>query len=214
MITKADYTQLDNGTLYLTNAPKIDYIDYWGHDKGKSTFDEQKINNDRIKGNYDRTKTDVAFQHVKGKSMLEIAPVPGCLLKRAVDNGMRAVGVLAEHMYKERLEQETGAEIITGFFGEVKIKDKFDTIVALDVFEHIEDGQKFIDDCKKLLNKGGRIVLMLPIIGYDDQFDDKNFNAEHIWIYSKQHLQEWLKPVAWDRWKVGHEVIVIDKISN
>ncbi|HAH23452.1 MAG TPA: class I SAM-dependent methyltransferase [Prolixibacteraceae bacterium] len=38
----------------------------------------------------------------------------------------------------------------------------FDTVFALNVVEHIEDHQKAIANCKKLLKKGGRLIILVP----------------------------------------------------
>ncbi|WP_315819590.1 class I SAM-dependent methyltransferase [Paraflavitalea speifideaquila] len=39
---------------------------------------------------------------------------------------------------------------------------QFDTIVALNVVEHIEDDKKAIDNCVQLLKPGGQLVVLVP----------------------------------------------------
>lgn len=38
----------------------------------------------------------------------------------------------------------------------------FDTVFALNVVEHIEDHHKAVANCKKLLKKGGRLIILVP----------------------------------------------------
>ena len=203
------YNKLKNETLKLKEVLPIDYVNYWG--KERSTFDDQKYNVNGIKDNKGRTKIDVIFKYVKGNSLLEIACCPGELLRIAKEKGFKKViGVAPEKEYIEKMKEETGAEIFEGFFEDFETKDKFDTIVAMDLFEHLEDGQKFIDKCRKMLKKGGCIILMLPLIIKGQEFDIKHYSPEHVWIYSEEHINKWLKPIKKDKWLTGHEVIVIE----
>lgn len=194
--------------LHLENAPKIDYCNYWGI--GKSTFEEQKFNVNGMTGMNGKTKVDSILQYAKGDSLLEIACSPAELLR--VAKHKRKVGIAPEIEYLEQMKRESGAEIIGGYFEDYDSNEKFDTIVAMDLLEHLEDGQGFIDRCKKHLKKDGRIILMLPLIMNDGLFDDKHLHPEHIWIYSQDYIEEWLKPTLFDRWIIGHEIIVLDKI--
>lgn len=202
------YNKTKNGSFKLKKNVSIDYVNYWGKDK--STFDEQKFNVNGMKDEKGRTKIDVIFEHAKGDSLLEIACCPGELLRVAKEKGFKkVVGVAPELEYVERLKQETGAEIFGGFFEDFETKEKFDTIVAMDLFEHLEYGQSFIDKCRKLLKKDGVIILMLPLMIEGKKFDEKHLHNEHIWIYSEKHINKWLKPIKKDAWLTGHEVIVI-----
>jgi 2-polyprenyl-3-methyl-5-hydroxy-6-metoxy-1,4-benzoquinol methylase len=202
------YTKDKNGNLKLDKLVDIDYVDYWGKDK--STFDDQKINVNGIKDSKGRTKIEAVLQYVKGDSLLEIACCPGELLRVAKERGFKKVfGVAPEKEYIEQLKKETGAEIFEGFFEDFTTKDKFDTIVAMDLFDHIEDGQKFIDKCKKLLKKDGVIILMLPLIKDGEELDKIHYNPEHVWLYNIDYIKSWLKPKKIDKWLNGHDIVVI-----
>jgi glycosyltransferase involved in cell wall biosynthesis len=39
---------------------------------------------------------------------------------------------------------------------------KFDRIVLLDVLEHLRDGSKLLEDCRRLLSEGGTIIISVP----------------------------------------------------
>lgn len=44
----------------------------------------------------------------------------------------------------------------------VKLTNKFDTIFSSNVFEHIKNDQQAINNCHKLLKKGGKLLLFVP----------------------------------------------------
>ena len=108
-----------------------------------------------------------------------------------------------------------------GFFPEIT-KDwggnQFSNVIALDVFEHIEDSQGFLEECNRLMVKGGHLIIQSPIILEDGQMDDKMFNGlEHIWIYGIEDLKDLLfingfEVLKVDRHIVGHEQITAKKI--
>ena len=60
---------------------------------------------------------------------------------------------------------------------------KFDTILYMDVLEHIEDDKKEIDKALKQLNSGGYIIFFVPAY----QFLYSNFDKSigHVKIYNK-----------------------------
>lgn len=205
---KLKYKNTEKG-LHLVDAPKIDYVDYWG--VGKSTFEEQKFNVNGMLGVNGLTKVQSVLQYAKGDSILEIACSPAELLRIAPHK--RKVGIAPEIIYVEQMKRESGAEIIGGYFEDYKSKEKFDTIVAMDLLEHLEDGRAFIDKCFSHLKKDGVLILMLPLLNSDGQFDPKHIHAEHIWFYSEDYIKEWLQPRIIDRWLLGHEILVLDKVK-
>lgn len=53
-------------------------------------------------------------------------------------------------------------------------KEYFDTIVALDVIEHCKDDKKAIWEIKRILKRGGRLILSVPYKGPLEKFDIEN----------------------------------------
>jgi 2-polyprenyl-3-methyl-5-hydroxy-6-metoxy-1,4-benzoquinol methylase len=71
---------------------------------------------------------------------------------------------------------------------EIKYKNylnKFDTIFALNVVEHIKDDQLAIENAKKLLKPSGKLVILVP--AYDFLYN--NFDAE-LYHYRRYNLKK------------------------
>ncbi len=79
-----------------------------------------------------------------------------------------------------------------------KIKRKFDTIIALELIEHLYNVDNFLNECKKLLKPNGRLILSTPnvkywknrlwlLFGSDRWFDT---NGLHLWFFSPESLKK------------------------
>jgi len=159
------------------------------------------------------TKSENVLLHCVGTSILEIGCAPGAFLKLAVEQGFECEGIAPEKGLSQAINAHCGCPIIEGFFPEaLKDSDRlFDNVVAMDVFEHIVDGEGFVEQCMKRLNPNGRLILMIPMLSDDEDFREQDFCDEHVVIYHKDHLEEWLKPVVFDTWIAGHSIVVIEK---
>lgn len=214
MIIPPEYRQDPNGSCYLINPKPFDYTaEYWGKD-GRSSLEDQRFNVDGFKNDYDETKTEAVLKYCIGKTLLEIGCAPGAFLKRAKAEGFNCVGIAPENGMAGAIQDYCECPVIEGYFPEAisDRKDKFDIIVAMDVFEHIQDGEKFIKDCRAHLNKDGNIVLMLPLITNKDEFRPQDFCEEHVCLYHIDHIKEWLSPTMIEKWVDGHWIVVIEKI--
>ena len=159
---------------------------------------------------------------IEPKMSLEIACSPGILLGEMTDLGFECVGIEVDEKYKEQIQKYSkDAELHFGFFPQVAAEwgsEQFSNIIALDVFEHIEDSNTFLSECNRLLIKDGHLIIQSPIILEDGQMDDKMFNGlEHIWIYGIEDLKDLLfingfKVLKVDRHRVGHEQITAIKL--
>jgi 2-polyprenyl-3-methyl-5-hydroxy-6-metoxy-1,4-benzoquinol methylase len=130
------------------------------------------------------------------------------------------MGVEYDARYAERLLAIAGenSQIIFGAFPQVTERfadEEFDCIIALDLLEHMEDGEALVQEIHRLLKKGGRTILMAPLRFVDGQFNTRFLHPHHVAIYSEGFIREWFcnlfTRVQFDRWIVGHEVIVADK---
>lgn len=157
---------------------------------------------------------------IEPRKNLEIACSPGVLLGEMSRN-FECVGIEVDSKYKHEIEKySNGSALHFGFFPEITKEwdsEQFSNIIALDVFEHIEDSKGFINECNRLMVKGGHLIIQSPIILTDGQMDEKMFNGlEHIWIYGIEDLKNLLIENGFiihdiQRHIVGHEQITAIK---
>ena len=65
--------------------------------------------------------------------------------------------------------------------------DTFDTVFALNVVEHIEDDCLAIANCKLLLKKGGKLIILVP--AYQSLYNSFDKELFHFRRYTKKSLQ-------------------------
>jgi len=61
------------------------------------------------------------------------------------------------------------------------VRDKFDTIIAGEIVEHLENPIKFLKDCRELLNVNGILIISVPNPYYPPEIV---FN----WIMDRRHM--------------------------
>ena len=197
--------------------PQDIYTDNYWSTPIRSSIDEQ------VSNVVDKNRLVIEnLTHIHPVMNLEIACSPGILLGEMTDLGFECVGIEVDEKYKEQIQKYSkDAELHFGFFPQVAAEwgsEQFSNIIALDVFEHIEDSKTFLSECNRLMVKGGHLIIQSPIILEDGQMDDKMFNGlEHIWIYGIADLHEifqnkGFKIIDIQRHKVGHEQITAIKI--
>jgi 2-polyprenyl-3-methyl-5-hydroxy-6-metoxy-1,4-benzoquinol methylase len=197
--------------------PKDIYTDNYWSTPIRSSIDEQ------VSNVVDKNRLVIEnLTHIEPKRNLEIACSPGVLLGEMCDLGFTCYGIEVDSKYKEQIHKYSKeAMLVFGFFPEVTKEmpiNSFSNIIALDVFEHIEDSNGFFEECNRLMVTGGNLIIQSPIILEDGQMDGKMFNGlEHIWIYGIEDLKDLLfingfEVLKIDRHRVGHEQIVAKKI--
>jgi 2-polyprenyl-3-methyl-5-hydroxy-6-metoxy-1,4-benzoquinol methylase len=197
--------------------PQDIYTDNYWSTPIRSSIDEQ------VSNVVDKNRLVIKnLTHIEPKMNLEIACSPGILLGEMTDLGFECVGIEVDEKYKEQIQKYSkDAELHFGFYPKVAElwgNEQFSNIIALDVFEHIEDSNTFLSECNRLMVKGGHLIIQSPIILGDGQMDDKMFNGlEHIWIYGIEDLHEifqihGFKVIDIQRHMVGHEQITAIKL--
>jgi 2-polyprenyl-3-methyl-5-hydroxy-6-metoxy-1,4-benzoquinol methylase len=195
--------------------PQDIYTDNYWSTPIRSSIDEQ------VSNVVDKNRLVIEnLNHIEPKSNLEIACSPGVLLGEMFAD-FKCTGIEVDSKYKEQIEKYSkGAVLYFGFFPEISKEwesNQYSNIIALDVFEHIEDSNGFLKECNRLMVKEGHLIIQSPIILEDGQMDDKMFNGlEHIWIYGIQDLKQLLnehgfKVLKVDRHIIGHEQITAIK---
>lgn len=114
---------------------------------------------------HDFLKTLKEFVDLFGlRSSLEIG-CGGCyLLKRMSQLGIDAVGLDPSPIASSRA-QDIGLSVLTGFYPNSRLADKYDLIYHVDVLEHIADPVTFLSLHKDNLNNNGLIIVNVPDAG-------------------------------------------------
>lgn len=188
--------------------PREKYLqEYWSSLHGHSTIVEQRYNCERILNGKEESKIFSVLKYCVGDSILEVACAPGSFLRLAKINGYFALGIEPDHTYCTPISDYSGCDVSCGFFEDYKGISKFSNIVAMDLMEHLESPEEFIQHAFSLIEKGGRLVLMLPTI---ENMRPEDLHPEHMNIWSEQFLHEWLSPSIIEHWLPGHTIVVID----
>lgn len=205
-------------------APASVYSDSYWNRPGCSTLKEQVYNVSQFKNEAGESKIDSVLKYAKGGDRaLEIACAPGALLNKLHETYKHVVGIEYDPRYRQEMLDITqgSAALVFGAFPEVTAKwpeKDWDFICGMDILEHVNDYEAFILECKRLLKADGTLVLMAPLLMEDGLIDEKNFCPEHIWLHSEKNLKEALgehfKTVKFDRWIVGHDLIVAEGVKR
>jgi len=71
----------------------------------------------------------------------------------------KLAGVLKSRLDRTAFESST---VVTGFSGDLPSGNRFDTVVYLDVLEHIEDDRRELRTALDLLQVGGHLIILAP----------------------------------------------------
>jgi len=206
-----EYTQLPSGTLKRNDGATTDYTQpYWGVE-GKSSIEEQVFNVGVFPGLNGKTKAETALSYAVGQDLLEIGCAPGEVLRQAKAAGFWCIGLEPCKEHAQFIADHSGCLVFSESFEDFKTDGRADTIIALDVLEHVPDPEAFVEKAFCLLNPKGRLILMTPVIGPDIPWRDCDFHPEHLHLFHIDHIKEWLKPIALELWHPGHMTIVCEK---
>lgn len=82
----------------------------------------------------------------------------------------------------------TACKLLVGTTLDLSPSIKYDTIIYIDVIEHIEKDKEEIERASALLNKGGKLIILVPAHQYLYSPFDKAIG--HFRRYNKKRLQE------------------------
>lgn len=90
----------------------------------------------------------------------------------------------------------------------------FDRIICSEVLEHLNNNQKALQEIKRVLKKGGMILLTVPMKNYPFTWDPLNFILEHLF---KKHIPArwwWLAGIWADHQRLYSENELFKKIES
>lgn len=116
----------------------------------------------------------------------------------AVDGSRIMLNKLARQVKSKRLA------IVHSYFENLKITEKFDTIMASHVLEHVDKPVEVLKICKKLANKNSRIIIAVPnalslhrqmgvllgILESEYDFSERDKMQGHQRVYNRKLLEK------------------------
>jgi 2-polyprenyl-3-methyl-5-hydroxy-6-metoxy-1,4-benzoquinol methylase len=213
--------------MHSLNPGKPDDIydaSYWGPEHSHSTLREQVFNIDEyaVDG---VTKAQFVCRKLESAprgSVLEIGCAPGIMLRRLAEmpfghvHGIEFIGMVGSAKEIREIGQFQGPLTFTNFPEGFRDRLQFSAVVALDTFEHSFTPELFLHRCWELLEPGGVLLLMLPIMG--ENFNPRMFHpVEHVWLHTEKWMRDALEEVGFgeiefDRWTHGHETVRAKKL--
>jgi SAM-dependent methyltransferase len=140
--------------------------------------------------NYRQYEYDMVAPHV-GRSLLEVGSGLGHFSEQLAgrldylvvsDNDPYCVEQL-----RERYDGNDEVEVLDlALPADIKIKRKVDTVVMMNVLEHIEDDVQALKDLAAVVEPGGRIVIWVP--GYMQLYGDFDRKVGHVTRYTPKTL--------------------------
>jgi SAM-dependent methyltransferase len=138
-----------------------------------------------------KERFEIVENYFDNKKVLEIGSSTGAFLSLLQNSKTYACELASEN-------KEFSKQFITGeaynSLDEVS-ENEFDIICMFHVFEHIREPISFLNSCKKLLNKNGKIIIEVPhsndplITLYNcEEFKDFVFQPMHPMVYNKPSL--------------------------
>lgn len=103
--------------------------------------------------------------------------------------------------------------VIRGDVQTVEPGETFDAIVAFELFEHLTDGQAFLERAAGWLRPGGRMVFSVPNVGHYSVVEDLIAGrwdyipmgllcATHVRFFTRRTLEDWLHAAGFDRYRI------------
>lgn len=137
----------------------------------KSQMDKLYEETDESLENQFRQKAlnDLVLRYITGRTVFEVGCGSGTLIKNLLAKGYQASGCdvssIQYDLAKDRLKK---AKLASDVIYKVSLEDTvnwkrtFDTVICLDVLEHIKDDRKAIKLLTRLVKKRGRLIILVP----------------------------------------------------
>ncbi len=105
------------------------------------------------------------------ESVLEIGCARGATARLLQERGCRVVGVELNPEVARVAEQQLD-RVIQGDIQQVEPDEEFDLVLALELFEHLTENEKFLRRAAGWLRPGGQILLSVPNVGHYSIVED------------------------------------------
>jgi len=136
--------------------------------------------------NYRNYQLDLIRKFVGG-NILEVGPGRGEIIENFIcaDNKITMIDT-DEEMCKVIRERFKNSDVRILNSNISSLEEKFDTILYMDVIEHIENDIKELDQAISKLNKNGKLVIIVP--AFSILFSDFDKSVGHFRRYTKKNF--------------------------
>lgn len=150
---------------------------------------ENHLGGDEAK-NYRQYEFDMVAPHV-GRSMLEIGSGLGHFAEQFLPRLDRLVvsdfdPYCVEQLDKRFADRDDISVLQFGLPTDIPLEDKVDTVVMMNVLEHIEDDAEALRSLARVTLPGGRIIIWVP--GYMQLYGDFDRKVGHVQRYTPKTL--------------------------
>jgi SAM-dependent methyltransferase len=140
------------------------------------------------------------FRRHLGRNVLEVGCGSGNFTTLIAAEGYAVTGCDLHAPYveiaRDRLEAYPRARVVCADATQAEFDGGYDTVVLLDVLEHIEDDVGFLTRLRATLRPGGRIILKVP--AYQWLFCGMDAAIGHYRRYDRTSLRETLRAGGFD----------------
>jgi SAM-dependent methyltransferase len=102
----------------------------------------------------------------------------------------------------------------------IELNERYDTVVAGEIIEHLDDPIQFLKGCHHILNPGGKLVLSTPnpyhpVVVMLERFMIRRFfySADHVYIFLPRFLVRLMEREGFSRVKVLSGGMALIKIT-
>ena len=128
-----------------------------------------------------------------GSSVAEVGAGVGSFSTLVLGTNIRSLKAFepSRNMYpllQEAFSQDRRAKAINDFFGRAKKEERFDSVLYVNVLEHIEDDASELANARDALNLNGHLLIFVPALPW--LYSDLDRQVGHFRRYMKKDLVE------------------------
>jgi SAM-dependent methyltransferase len=103
---------------------------------------------------------------------------------------------------ERRLASRTNARAVSGYLDDYHAPSSADSLVAVNVLEHVEKDEEFLRAAMDVVRPGGTLLLFVPAV--PAIFGSLDIALEHFRRYTKSELRRRIEAAGWSTEKIGY----------
>jgi len=167
------------------------YYDAWSDGNGIIPLSVELMKKNTFRSYLDKLNKYKDFKKAK---ILDIGCATGFLLDEAKNRGCDCWGVEINPFGAKETQKKFPNRVFNGILENSKFKSNFfDIVTMIDLIEHTKDPVKVMNEVRRILKKGGYVVLVTPNVGglWSKILGKKwtNFKEEHLYYFKDSSLK-------------------------